>query len=266
MKYILKQLAVLVVVACVALIAATVSARQVTTPPTPNIPNFDGNTPRPINTGVDPDIKEGGLLVNAFTAFQNASFLKRVDLEGILTGGEDSSTDSVLSFGDPSKVTSSAGTVITRIVDLVVNGGVYIQGQDSGLYSKEKGTNAQLCANPDGVIVLCTVPVKYGTVKIIRRDSNTDDSILVLTGFPSTFSSNASSISYQVQTGTYTFSARCDADPSLAANPQRDPTYPQLTSLTPTSGSTVTVQDGQTTTITGVCTCVYDTSSVKKCL
>ena len=126
----------------------------------PAIPNPGGfpsnNTPFPITVGTYDQIKGagappasgGGLAVEAFSAWKNASFDKEVGVQGILTGKPVSAgnSNSNLSFG----TTGNTVTVGTTGWTYTQNGGLY-----TGIQKAPTGKLMPLCAKTTGEIIIC---------------------------------------------------------------------------------------------------------------
>lgn len=159
MKKIFTQSIAIILVLGIVVLAGTTSAGN------PAIPNPGGfsanNTPFPVNTALgiaNDQIKAGGLVVEAFIAFQNAAFDQATGVQGIITGKASSATNSALSIGD---------AIAANKVNLQVNGTTYARelttadGQ-AALYSKVVAAPGQLqplCATQAGEIIACPGPV-----------------------------------------------------------------------------------------------------------
>ncbi len=255
MKHILKQLGLLTLIAGIALVVATASARQ-QTPAPGGFPN--NNAPTPVNTGTQRDIKGvddlttsgGGLSVEAFTAYKNASFFKLVNLQGILTGGENSGVDSSLAFGDS-----------TREVDLTVKGSIY--AQDGALYTianaSEPGQQKALCADNDGWIIECPSAQQVtGTLSLTKQIvGQNDNDIILKVNVPSfntlTVGATTTFITAQIPKGTYSFTAQCQFDPTRVSS-QWNGVQPTVTQ----PSGTFTIEQGDSTALTIGCECDKD--------
>lgn len=176
MKKIFTQSIALAVLIGIGLIANQVAAGNPAVANPGGFPN--NNTPFPVTVGAYQQIKGagappatgGGLAVEAFIAWQNASFDKDVGIQGILTGKpiSNGSTSSNLLFGNAA--TSNKVTVNTTGWTYAQNGGLYTENEKA----TNIGTFKQLCANNAGEIILCpggtviTPPSTGGSIRIVN--------------------------------------------------------------------------------------------------
>jgi hypothetical protein len=158
MKKIFTQSIALACLIGVALIANQVAAGN---PAVVNPGGFSANnTPFPVTVGTYDQVKGagappangGGLAVEAFIAWQNASFDKDVGIQGILMGKPliaGNTSNSNLLFGNAA--TTNVVTVNTSGWTYAQSGGLYTQVEKS----KTAGTYTPLCANNAGEIIKC---------------------------------------------------------------------------------------------------------------
>lgn len=151
MKKITQQSIALIALCAIAFFANSVSAKPAVTPPCTTADQTcvtTTNTIFPVHIGATSQIKQASLAVGWFVAKLNAGFNGGVDIEGVLTGGDQPS--STLAFGS----TTGAKPVV---VSTDINGTTYIQG--GSLYTDKAvaptGERKALCATQKGDIVFC---------------------------------------------------------------------------------------------------------------
>lgn len=96
----------------------------------------------PLHTGPD-QIKIGGLSVGPFAAFSNAELNQQVYLNGMVRGGDPTTANSQVKFGDSAHVVNST-----------VAGNVNVVGTLQGS-SVANANSSTLCAAKDGTIITC---------------------------------------------------------------------------------------------------------------
>lgn len=111
------------------------------TQPTASAPS--NNVPTPLHTG-DSQVKNGGLSVGSFAAYDNSLFDQKVYFKGIIRGGTPDQTNSQVTIGDADAVTHAAIAGNVTTTDFLQNEAM----------ANPSGTN--LCADASGNVVLCT--------------------------------------------------------------------------------------------------------------
>ncbi|MDB5188781.1 MAG: hypothetical protein JWM92_379 [Candidatus Nomurabacteria bacterium] len=128
-----------------AILAAALSVVHAGTFTAPSASAPSSNVDVPLHTGPD-QVKDGGLSVNTFTAWQNAQFKQQLFLNGIVFGGTptNSGTTSTVVMGDT-----------TTPANLSVNGGVSASAFITSA-SVANSSSLNVCANSTGTLVTCT--------------------------------------------------------------------------------------------------------------
>jgi hypothetical protein len=108
---------------------------QTTTPP-------GGNIDAPLHTGPS-QIKDGGLSVNAFAAYQDASFNQQVFFNGAVFGGQPGAGSSTVSIGDANAPANIAADGAENTSGTITSASVANQ------------SNHTLCADTSGTIIIC---------------------------------------------------------------------------------------------------------------
>ncbi len=101
-----------------------------------------GNIAAPLHVGPY-QIKDGGLSVNGFAAYNNSAFSQHITLDGIVRGGVPTDTTSTVTFGNPAVAT-------TMLVSGNIASNSYIQS-----LSVANTANNTLCADAVGAIYTC---------------------------------------------------------------------------------------------------------------